>query len=87
MARTRKPANIVGPQVRKRRDALGLTQEAFAVQCQLGGLDISRGTLSQIEAQLRCVKDDELLALAKVLKTTTDSLFLPRKKSGTTKGA
>lgn len=85
MARTKTPANIVGPQVRKRRDELGLTQEEFAAQCQLRGLDISRGTLSQIEAQLRCVKDDELWALAKVLKTSTDSLFpakpkaLPRK--------
>jgi transcriptional regulator with XRE-family HTH domain len=38
-------------------------------------LDISRATLSQIEARLRCVTDDELLALARVLKVTTDSLF------------
>jgi transcriptional regulator with XRE-family HTH domain len=64
MARTKTPANIVGPQIRKRRNQLGLTQEALAAQCQLHGLDISRGTLSQIEARLRCVTDDELLALA-----------------------
>ena len=82
MARTKKPANIVGPQVRKRRYSLGLTQEQFAAQCQLRGFDISRGTLSQIEAQVRCVTDDELLALAKVLKTSTDSLF-PRKAKST----
>jgi transcriptional regulator with XRE-family HTH domain len=75
MARTKTPANIVGPQIRRRRDELGLTQEEFAAQCQLGGLDISRGTLSQIEARLRCVTDDELFALARVLKVTTDSLF------------
>ena len=75
MARTKSPANIVGPQVRLRRNELGLTQEEFAAQCQLGGLDISRGTLSQIEAQLRCVTDDELFVLAKILKVTTDSLF------------
>jgi transcriptional regulator with XRE-family HTH domain len=75
MARTKRPANVVGPQVRKRRDELGLTQEELAAQCQLDGLDISRGTLSQIEAQLRCVTDDELFALAQVLKVTTDSLF------------
>jgi transcriptional regulator with XRE-family HTH domain len=80
MARTKRPANIVGPQIRKRRNELGLTQEELAAQCQLGGLDISRGTLSQIEAQLRCVTDDELLALARVLKVTTDSLFLPEKR-------
>jgi transcriptional regulator with XRE-family HTH domain len=75
MARTKKPANVVGPQVRKRRAELGLTQEKLAAKCQLGGLDISRGTLSQIEAQLRCVTDDELFALARVLKVTTDSMF------------
>ena len=85
MARTRTPANVVGPQVRKKRDALGLTQEEFASRCQLQELDISRATLSQIEAQVRCVKDDELWALAKVLTTSTDSIFpaklkaLPRK--------
>lgn len=75
MARTKTPANIVGPQIRARRNELGLTQEEFAVQCQLNGLDISRGTVSQIEARLRCVADDELLALARVLKVSTDSLF------------
>lgn len=75
MARTKTPANIVGPQIRERRNQLGLTQEAFAARCQLRGLDISRGTLSQIEAQLRCVTDDELLALARILKVSTDSLF------------
>lgn len=75
MARTKTPANLVGPQVRERRQQLGLTQEELTVQCQLNGLDISRGTLSQIEARLRCVTDDELLALAKVLKVSTDSLF------------
>lgn len=75
MARTKTPANIVGPQIRKRRVQLGLTQEELATRCQLNGLDISRGTLSQIEARLRCVTDDELLALARVLKVSTDSLF------------
>ena len=86
MARTRKPANFVGPQIRKRRDELGLTQEEFAAQCQVGGLDITRGTLSQIEAQLRYVRDYELLALAKVLKTSTDGLFPAKPKSRKTRG-
>lgn len=75
MARTRTPANIVGPQIRARRYALGLTQEALAAKCQLHGFDISRGTLSQIEAQVRCVKDAELRFIAQILEVTTDSLF------------
>jgi transcriptional regulator with XRE-family HTH domain len=80
MARTKIPANIVGPHIRKRRNELEMTQEELAAQCQLNGFDISRGTLSQIEAQLRCVTDDELLALARVLNVSTDSLFPAQSK-------
>ncbi len=81
MARTRTPANIVGKAIQKRRYELNLTQEEFAARCQLHGLDISRGTLSQIEAQVRCVKDAELFLLAAALKVSTDSLF-PKRKAG-----
>ena len=75
MAKTKQPANIVGKEVQKRRYTLGLTQEQFAAHCQLHGLDISRGTLSQIEAQVRCVSDAELLKLATILGVSTDELF------------
>jgi transcriptional regulator with XRE-family HTH domain len=75
MARTRQPANVVGKEIQKRRYQLGLTQEEFAARCQLRGLNISRGTVSQIEAQLRCVKDMELFILASVLGVSTDSLY------------
>ncbi len=75
MARTKTPANVVGPQVRKLRNKLDLTQEELAARCQLHGLDISRGTLSQIEARLRRVADSELFRLSAVLKVSTDDLF------------
>jgi transcriptional regulator with XRE-family HTH domain len=75
MAQTKKPANVVGPQVRKLRNKLQLTQEQFAARCQLGGLDISRGTLSQIEATLRSVRDNELFLLASILRVRTDDLY------------
>jgi transcriptional regulator with XRE-family HTH domain len=75
MARTKRPANIIGPQVRKLREKRKLTQEQFAARCQLKGFDISRGTVSQIEARIRCVKDKELFLLAKVLRVKTDDLF------------
>jgi transcriptional regulator with XRE-family HTH domain len=52
-----------------------MTQEEFATRCQLNGLDISRATVSQIEAQLRRVSDTELLLIASVLNVSTDSLF------------
>jgi transcriptional regulator with XRE-family HTH domain len=75
MARTRQPANVIGKEIQKRRYQLGLTQEEFAAKCQLRGLNISRGTVSQIEAQVRCVKDTELFTLASVLDVSTDSLY------------
>ena len=75
MARTRQPANVVGKEIQKRRYQLGLTQEEFAAKCQLRGLNISRGTVSQIEAQVRCVKDMELFTLAAILDVSTDNLY------------
>lgn len=74
MARKRQPANVVGKEIQKRRYALDLTQEEFAAKCQLHGLDFSRGTISQIEAQIRCVSDAELFQLAEILGVTADSL-------------
>ena len=71
---------MVGPQVQKVRYQAGLTQEQLAARCQLAGLDISRATLAQIEAQLRCVVDEELLLLSRVLGVSTDSLFPPDAK-------
>ena len=75
MARKRKPANVVGKEIQKRRYEMNLTQEQFATRCQLHGLDISRGTVSQIEAQIRCVSDSELFLLASVLDVSTESLY------------
>jgi DNA-binding XRE family transcriptional regulator len=75
MPKTKTPANLVGPQVKRRREELQLTQEQLAAQLQVNGLDISRSTLGQIEVRLRCVIDSELIVLAKTLKVTTDELF------------
>jgi transcriptional regulator with XRE-family HTH domain len=75
MARKKEPANVVGREIQRRRYEIGLTQEQFAAQCQLQGLDISRGTVSQIEAQVRCVSDAELFLLATVLGVSADSLY------------
>jgi len=72
MATTR---NIVGPQIRKLRDQQGLTQEELAARCDINGFDLSRSTLAKIEAQLRCVTDSELLAIADSLRVPMNALF------------
>jgi transcriptional regulator with XRE-family HTH domain len=75
MPRKRFPANVVGPQIRKARYQLGLSQSDLAARCQLVGLDISRATLAQIEIRFRRVTDGELLILASLLNVSTDDLF------------
>jgi transcriptional regulator with XRE-family HTH domain len=71
----RNSQNIIGYNLRKIRVKLGLTQEALCARLQLNGLDISRATLSKIEAQIRCVTDKELRLIAKALKLKVDDLY------------
>ncbi len=71
-------ANNIGPQIRRRRYALGWSQSTFAAKLQLAGLDISRSGVSKIEARLRFVDDKDLMFLAEVLKVPVQELFPPR---------
>jgi transcriptional regulator with XRE-family HTH domain len=75
-----KPLNIVGPEIRKLRYQQEMTQELLAARCSILGFEVSRGTLSKIEAQLRCVSDTELLILSKALKVDVNRLFPTRPK-------
>ena len=56
--------NIVGPVVRELREKKGLTQPQLVARLNIAGWDLSRGTFSKIEAQIRCVTDYEILKLA-----------------------
>ena len=71
--------NIVGPQIRKLRYQRGLTQDMLAARLSIRGLDMSRVTLSKIEAQLRCVVDSELLRFSEVLGVSADVLLGKRR--------
>lgn len=70
--------NIVGPKIRQLRYEQKLTQSQLAARVGRLGWDISRGTLSQIEAQIRCVTDYELICLTKALGVTAESLLPPQ---------
>ena len=76
------PKNNIGPQVRRKRYALGWSQPIFAAKLQRAGLDISRGTLSKIEARLRFVDDKDLMFLAEVLRVPVQELFPRRESAG-----
>jgi len=67
--------NKVGPQVRRIREAQGLTQEVLAARCNVLNWDISRGTLAKIESRVRRVTDEEAALLAKALKESISALY------------
>lgn len=67
--------NIVGPKVKKFREAMGWSQSTLATKCQLKGFDVSKATIGQIEITYRTVTDLELAILAEVLETSTDDLL------------
>ena len=77
-----KQQNIVGAQVRKLRYQQDMTQEALAARCGVLGWDLSRATLSKIEARLRCVTDAELEILANALKVQITALYPPKRSRG-----
>ncbi len=67
--------NIIGSTVRRMRVDMGITQDALSARCQLAGWDMSRETLSKIEAGLRRVNDAEALMMAFVLRCEIKELF------------
>jgi transcriptional regulator with XRE-family HTH domain len=54
---------------------LEILLEKLAAKCNILGWDISRGTLSKIEAEIRRVNDAELLIIAKALRITPNDLM------------
>lgn len=72
-----KTANVVGLLVRRLRRERGYTQEQLAAQCQVRGLNLSRGTLAKIEARVRFIKACELFIIAKVLNVPMEYFYPP----------
>jgi transcriptional regulator with XRE-family HTH domain len=72
---TRKPRNVIGPQVRKLRAQRELSQEKLAVRIQLAGLDWGRVALAKVESRIKKVSDAELFILARVLGVEMSELF------------
>ena len=76
MARDIRPAgNIVGPQIRRLRNAQGLSQPELAARCQRMGWDIGRDIIARIESRIRLVTDSEILFLARALRASVAELF------------
>ena len=67
--------NVIGPELCRLRVRVGLSQEELAAKCQLRGWDITRLTITRIEARARLVADYEILLLAEVLRVNPMALL------------
>lgn len=76
-------SNVVGPNIKKLRTELNLSRAALSNNLMMIGIDINPDSIYDIEVGERIVKDFELSALSKILKTTeTDLLKDFRNKLG-----
>jgi len=67
--------NVVGKNVARIREQLGITQEQLAIRLQMAGWRVDRFLVSKIERGERQVLDSEVLLIANVLKVSIISLF------------
>ena len=68
--------NLLGPGIRRVREAKGWSQEDVARRLQLAGWDVDRTLIARIELRTRCITDMELLALAKTFGVTLDAFTI-----------
>lgn len=68
--------NICGPQIRKRREVLKMTQlQLSELISKNSDLSLSRSTIAKIEVSIRCVTDYELVAISKALDVSLSTLL------------
>ena len=73
-----KSDKIIGENIRKARNAIGITQEALATKLQILDCDISRGTFAKIEVGIRHISVDELNAIKEVLGMKYEDFFVEK---------
>ena len=72
--------NIVGSRVAAQRQQQGMTQTDLMSQLNKHGIESTRTAVTKLETGFRCVRDYEVVALAKILKTTPQYLLTGRGK-------
>ncbi|MBN2783450.1 MAG: helix-turn-helix transcriptional regulator [Pontiellaceae bacterium] len=72
--------NITGARVAKLRKELGMTQSDLMKALAKQEVHIRRTDITKLEIGTRCVRDYEVLAVSKILKTTPQYLLTGRGK-------
>lgn len=65
----------IGTNIRKLREAKGMTQDTLAAKLQLNGCDITRSAVAKIEVGQRHLYPDEIILIRRILNTTYEAIF------------
>ncbi len=65
----------VGRNIRRLREARGMTQDTLAAKLQLSGCDITRSAVAKIEVGQRHLYPDEVILIRRILNTSFDAIF------------
>ena len=65
----------VGNNIRRIREAKGMTQDMLAAELQLNGCDITRSAVAKIEVGQRHLYSDEIILIRKILNTSYERIF------------
>lgn len=65
----------IGNNIRKIREAAGMTQDTLSAKLQLEGCDITRSAVAKIEVGQRHLYPDEIILIKKILCTDYESIF------------
>lgn len=71
--------NIIGEKLKKIRKEKGISQEKLSNQLALLGITLYQSDISNIEKNLRNVRDFELWGITQILEISADELFSPNK--------
>ena len=71
----KKIEKVIGNNIRKIRETMGMTQEKLSTKLQLSGCDITRSAVAKIEVGQRHLYPDEIILIKEILGTDFDSIF------------
>lgn len=65
----------IGNNIRRIREAKGMTQDMLAAKLQLNGCDITRSAVAKIEVGQRHLYPDEVILIREILNTSFEAIF------------